>query len=77
MLYGAGSAASAGKIASLFGVTATASATVATGHVQVMLGGNAAVPGAAPTSPSSAVPLPTTGAQGGAITAKNGIPCVD
>ena len=77
VLYGAGSAASAGKIASLFGVTATASATVAAGHVQVMLGGNAAVPGAAPTSPSSAVPLPTTGAQGGAVTAKNGIPCVD
>ena len=46
VLYGAGSAASAGKIASLFGVTATASATVAAGHVQVMLGGNAAVPGA-------------------------------
>ena len=77
VFYGAGSAASAGKIASLFGVTATASATVAAGHVQVMLGGNAAVPGAAPTSPSSAVPLPTTGAQGGAVTAKNGIPCVD
>ena len=79
VLYGTGSAASAGQIASLFGVTATASTAVAAGHVQVMLGGNAAVPGAGatPTSSSSAVPLPTTGAQGGAVTAKNGIPCVD
>jgi len=51
VLYGAGSAASAGKIASLFGVT--------------------------PSASNSAVPLPSTGAQGGAVTAKNGIPCVD
>ena len=79
VLYGTGSAASAAKIASLFGVTATASTAVAAGHVQVMLGANATVPGASatPTSSSSAVPLPTTGAQGGAVTAKNGIPCVD
>jgi LCP family protein required for cell wall assembly len=77
VLYGAGSAASAGKIASLFGVTATSSASVAAGHVQVMLGPGASVPGATPTSSSSVVPLPTTGAQGGAVTAKNGIPCVD
>jgi LCP family protein required for cell wall assembly len=79
VLYGTGSAASASKIASLFGVTATASSTVAAGHVEVMLGANAAVPGAsvAPTASSSAVPIPTTGAQGGAVTAKNGIPCVN
>jgi len=77
VLYGAGSAASAGKIASLFGVTATASSTVAAGHVQVNLGANATVPGAAPSASNSAVPLPSTGAQGGAVTAKNGIPCVD
>ncbi len=79
VLYGAGSAASAGKIASLFGVTATSSTTVAAGHVQVMLGASATVPGASatPTSSSSVVPLPTTGAQGGAVVAKNGIPCVD
>ena len=85
VLYGTGSAAAAGKIASLFGVTATASAAVAAGHVQVMLGANATVPGASATptssswssSSSSAVPLPTTGVQGGAVTAKNGIPCVD
>ena len=79
VLYGTGSAASASKIASLFGVTTTASSTVAAGHVEVMLGANAAVPGASvtPTASSSAVPIPTTGAQGGAVTAKNGIPCVN
>ncbi len=79
VLYGTGSAASASKIASLFGVTATASTAVAAGHVQVMLGANATAPGASatPTASSSTVPLPTTGAQGGAVNAKNGIPCVD
>jgi len=77
VLYGTGSAASAGKIASLFGVTATSSVNVAAGHVQVMLGSGATVPGATPTPSGSAVQLPTSGAQGGAVTAKNGIPCVD
>jgi hypothetical protein len=77
VLYGTGVAASGAKIASLFGVTATASATVAAGHVQVNLGGGAAVPGATPSASSSAVALPTTGAQGGAVVATNGIPCVD
>jgi LytR cell envelope-related transcriptional attenuator len=77
VLYGTGSAASAGKIASLFGVTATASVNVAAGHVQVMLGSGATVPAATPTPSGSAVSLPTSGAQGGAVTAKNGIPCVD
>jgi hypothetical protein len=79
VLYGIGAAASGAKIASLFGVTATASATVAAGHVQVNLGGNASVPSASPSpsASSSAVALPTTGAQGGAVIAKNGIPCVD
>ena len=43
VLYGTGSAASASKIAALFGVTATASSTVAAGHVEVMLGANATV----------------------------------
>jgi hypothetical protein len=79
VLYGTGSAASAGQIAKLFGVSAAASTEVAAGHVQVMLGGNAAVPGASPSpsSSNSAVAIPTTGAQGGAVNAKNGIPCVD
>jgi hypothetical protein len=81
VLYGTGAEASGAKIASLFGVSATASAAVAPGHVQVNLGATASVPGAsasASASPSSsATALPTTGAQGGAVIAKNGIPCVD
>jgi LytR cell envelope-related transcriptional attenuator len=77
--YGTGSAASASQIARLFGVSAAASTQVAAGHVQIMLGSNATVPGASPSSSasSSAVAIPTTGAQGGAVNAKNGIPCVD
>ena len=52
VLYGTGAAASGAKIASLFGVTATASAAVAAGHVQVNLGANATVPGATPSASS-------------------------
>jgi LCP family protein required for cell wall assembly len=77
VLYGTGSSAGASQVDQLFGVSATASTQVLAGHVQVMLGGNATVPGATPSSSSSAVPLPTTGVQGGAVNAKNGIPCVD
>jgi hypothetical protein len=81
VLYGVGSAASADKIASLFGVTATTSSAVAAGHVKVMLGANATLPSASasatPTASSPAAPASTTGPQGGAVTAKNGIPCVD
>ncbi len=79
VLYGAGSAAAASKIASMFGATATSSTAVPAGHVQVNLGANATLPdgNATPTSSSSAVPIPTTGAQGGAVNAKNGIPCVN
>jgi len=79
VLYGAGASASASKIASLFGVTAQPGSTVAAGHVEVMLGADATLPSAAasPSPSSSAMPIPTTGAQGGAVTAKNGIPCVN
>src|SRR6266567_4613900 len=77
VLYGTGAGASGAKIASLFGVSATASAAVAPGHVQVNLGGNAGVPGATASASNTATALPTTGAQGGAVIAKNGIPCVD
>ena len=79
VLYGAGSSASGIKIASMFGVSATASSTLAAGHVEVMLGAGATVPGASSpaASSSSATAVPTTGAQGGAVNAKNGIPCVD
>jgi LCP family protein required for cell wall assembly len=81
VLYGTGASAGAGQIASLFSVTASASSTVAAGHVEVLLGADATVPSSAATSSpspsSSAVPIPSTGAQGGAVNAKNGIPCVD
>ncbi len=79
VLYGAGSAANASKIASEFGVTAAASSTVAAGHVEVLLGADATLPSASatPAPSSSAVPIPTSGAQGGAVTARDGIPCVD
>ena len=77
VLYGTGAAASGATIASLFGVSATASATVAPGHVQVNLGATAGVPGATPSASNSATAPPTTGVQGGAVIAKNGIPCVD
>ena len=78
VLYGAGTSANASKIASLFNVTASASSTIAAGHVEVLLGADATLPGAASPSPSSsAVPIPSTGAQGGAVNAKNGIPCVN
>jgi hypothetical protein len=43
----------------------------------VNLGANASVPGAMPSASNSATALPATGAQGGAVIAKNGIPCVD
>ena len=77
--YGTGASASAAKIAALFHVTATASATVTAGHVEVMLGADATLAevSGTPAPSSSAVPIPTSGAQGGAVNAKNGIPCVD
>jgi len=81
VLYGSGTSASASKIASLFNVTATASSAVPAGQVEVMLGASAtlqqvtATP--SPSSPSSAVTIPTTGPQGGSVSAQNGIPCVN
>jgi LCP family protein required for cell wall assembly len=80
VLYGTGSSAGASKIASLFGVTAQASPNVAAGHVELNLGADATLAeaaGSTPTASSSAVAPPTTGAQGGAVNAKNGIPCVN
>jgi LCP family protein required for cell wall assembly len=81
VIYGSGAAASAGAIAKDFGVTATSSASVAPGHVQVLLGASAVVPviTASPKASTSHRPtaIPTKGAQGGAVRAKDGIPCVD
>src|SRR6266702_823516 len=50
----------------LYGTGSAASAR----HIASLIGGTA-------SASSSVVPLPTTGAQGGAVSAKNGIPCVD
>jgi LCP family protein required for cell wall assembly len=78
VLYGTGASAPAGKIAGLFGATATASASVAAGHVQILLGASATLPGIPPADqPAPASLIPSTGPQGGAVTARNGIPCVN
>jgi LCP family protein required for cell wall assembly len=84
VLYGSGASPDASKIASLFSVSAAASSSVAAGHVEVVLGADAALPASAPATPSatssgsgSPVAIPSTGAQGGAVNAKNGIPCVN
>ena len=83
--YGPGAAAraNAGRIAALFGVKATPGTSVAVGHVEIMLGASATVPHISPSgresgqpSPGSTV-IPTSGPQGGAVTARNGIPCVN
>jgi LCP family protein required for cell wall assembly len=77
--YGDGASAQAGSIARLFGATAAASASVAAGHVQVLLGSSATLPdvppAGQPAAPASVIPA--TGPQGGAVTARNGIPCVN
>jgi LCP family protein required for cell wall assembly len=54
--YGAGASASAAAIASQFGLTATASSTVAAGHVRVVLGGSVTF---LPTSFGGKAPAPT------------------
>ena len=78
VLHGAGASANAGRIATMFGVTAVSSASVAPGHVEILLGASATVPNISasskPRTPS--VVIPTAGPQGGAVSAKNGIPCV-
>jgi LCP family protein required for cell wall assembly len=86
VLYGAGEAANASKLASAFGVTATSSAPVAANHVEIKLGnattsapvissGSSTASAGAASSPASVIP--TSGAQGGAVGAEKGIPCVD
>jgi LCP family protein required for cell wall assembly len=87
VLYGAGEAANASKLASAFGVTATSSAAVAANHIEIKIGNattsapaissasSTASGAAAASSPASVIP--TSGAQGGAVGAEKGIPCVD
>jgi LCP family protein required for cell wall assembly len=85
--YGPGASAAAGKIASLFGVIATASSTVAADHVEVLLGAGATVPSSiaspsaspsvSPSSSSSPAATPTNAPGSGTVSAKNGVPCVN
>jgi LCP family protein required for cell wall assembly len=87
--YGTGASANAGKIASMFGVTASAGSTLAAGHVEVLLGADATLPATLPTtgpatgastspSPSASSAPPSSTAPGaGTVNAKNGIPCVN
>jgi hypothetical protein len=52
---------------------------VMAGHVEVLLGTSATLPHiSSPGATRTPAPvIPTTGPQGGAISAQNGIPCVD
>ncbi len=77
--YGSGASANAGRIAAMFGVTATASSSVAAGHVEILLGTSATVPhiGSSSKTKAPSVVIPSKGPQGGAVIAKNGIPCVN
>jgi LCP family protein required for cell wall assembly len=80
VLYGSGAQASASQLAALFHVTAVAGPSVPSGHVQVLLGAGATVPTITAVSRPGVSPtpvVPTTGPQGGAVHAKNGIPCVN
>ena len=90
VFYGAGASANAAKIATDFGATAKALASLPAQHVEVLLGtGSSVVPAAlTPTSSPSSSPSPSpssssaadNGAAGSAVTvaanAKYGIPCV-
>jgi len=86
ILYGTGEAANASHIASAFGATSAASATVAANHIELLIGADTSTvptftaPAASPSSAPSASPssvIPTTGPQGGAVGAEKGIPCVN
>jgi LCP family protein required for cell wall assembly len=80
VLYGRGAQPGASQIARLLGVSAVAGPAVPAGHVQILLGADASAASVSAISTQSPAPtgvIPTTGPQGGAVTAKNGIPCVN
>ncbi len=79
VLYGNGASAGASKIAAMFGVSAVPSGSVASDHVEILLSASATVPQIAAPSKPQAPPavVPSTGPQGGAVAAKDGIPCVN
>src|SRR6201996_6170615 len=83
VVYGAGEAANAAQLAGAFGATATASPAVTAAHIEIKIGAaTTPVPAIPPggtkaaASPSSSA-IPSTGAQGGAVGAEKGIPCVN
>ena len=85
VLYGPGEAANASQVGGAFGVSATASAAIEAGHIEIKLGAGTTVAPAIPAggsgtrtsaSPSSSS-IPTAGPQGGAVGAEKGIPCVN
>ena len=90
VFYGAGASANAAKIATDFGATAKALASLPAQHVEVLLGTGSTVvpasltptasPSPSPSSSSSSSSAADNGAAGGAVTvaanAKYGIPCV-
>jgi LCP family protein required for cell wall assembly len=77
--YGPGASGGAARIATTFGVTAAPGSSVAAGHVEILLATGATVPQVAPAStpPAPQVAIPTAGPQGGAVSARDGIPCVN
>jgi LCP family protein required for cell wall assembly len=85
VLYGAGAKAEAQRLATTFGTVATASTSVPARHIKILLGTTATEPASVPVlsiasaSPSSSQSsaIPTSGPQGGAVIARDGIPCVD
>ena len=77
--YGTGASANAAAIARMFGVAPVPAASLAPGQVQILLGARAGLPSAlaaAAPGPAATV-IPTAGPQGGAVIAKDGIPCVN
>jgi LCP family protein required for cell wall assembly len=77
ILYGSGAQAAASRIAGDFGTAASPGAAVAAGHVEIVLGAaDSTVPVVSAASPAP-VTAPTTGPQGGAVGARDGIPCVN
>ncbi len=77
VLYGAGALSSGRRIASKFGIAAVSSSAVPAHHVEILLGAGDTVPRIRSRHRHQPVAIPTKGAQGGAVSAKNGIPCVN
>jgi LCP family protein required for cell wall assembly len=67
--YGTGAGADAATIAKTYAVSATADPNLAAGHIRVNLGSDVAA--------KSSGTIPSTGAQGAAVHASGGIPCVN